>query len=537
MREFLRTTKGRACVILAAVLLLAGLAGGGYALWLYRQPKFHNLTMELGSPMPGVSEFLTQYGKAEKAELVTTGADLTQPGQVSLTFRHGTREETVTLTIQDTTAPEIELRDLVLETGTVPAPEDFVVSIRDCGAAQVRFAEEFVLPETYDDMTVSLLAADESGNVTGASAKITWLWLREAFELELGDTLEKADLLLDPEKDEALLDQQILDEINSAPVGEYVIASVSGGKTATCAVTVRDTTGPELVLKEVHLYAGGTVTLEDFVESASDLSGVAEIRLVTEPDLSIDGEQTITVEAEDNCGNVTSAETKLYIATDNVPPTFSGLSGMTVKKHGSLNYTSGVSATDEKDGKVSFTYDASKVDLDTAGTYYVTYTARDSSGNVATAKRKVTVEHDAEDTAALVKEIAAGVGDDLTEIKNYVKNKIGNYVSSAYGGDDPVWYGFTNRRGNCIVFAKCLKAVLDEKGFETQLIWVTGPSGWEESHYWVLVKTGAGWRHLDATPGTHQKYPGPMTDEERYDSLTRGSVHRDWDRTMWPACD
>lgn len=537
MKEFLKSTKGKVCIALAVVLVLAGLAGGWYALWLHRQPKFHDVTIELGEQMPDISEFLTEYGKKDKARLVTEASaiDLEKVGTLELTFRQGAKEETVTLTIVDTTAPEIRLKDLVLATGTVPAAEDFVEQIKDYGAVEVSFGAEFVQPETYDDMTVSILVKDASGNTTAGSATVSWLWLKEAFRLELGDTLEKADLLLDPEKDEALLDQQIIDEINTAPAGKYVIASTSGSKTVTCTITVSDAIGPEIVLKEVYVYAGGTAALEDFVESISDPSGVAEVRLMTELTFTEEGVQTVTVEAEDVYGNITSAETTLHIVTDTVAPTFSGLSDMTVKKHSSPNFKSGVSATDDRDGKLSFTYDASKVDLDTAGTYYVTYTARDSSGNVTTAKRKVTVEHDQEDTKALLASIADKLSDDPEKIRDYVRYSI-RYSANESGGDDPFWYGFTVKRGNCLVFATCLKQLLDYKGYETQLIWVTAPEKYYKSHYWVLIKLEEGWRHIDATPGVHATY-SLMTDEQRYKSLVKAGVNRDWDRTMWPACD
>lgn len=531
MRGFFGTTKGKVCIIVVLSLILVGLLGVVYGLWLYEQPKFHDVTMELGDEMPETSAFLTKYANEKRVRLMTRAADipLDQVGQYSVVFCHGKKEETITLTVQDTTAPKLVLRDVVLTTDETVVPEIFVEQIMDHDEVEVNFAEDQVFPDSYEDVKVHIVAKDASGNVTAASCSLSWLWLAESFELELGETLEKADLLLNPEQDDALVDQQIIDEINESSAGEYVITSTSGSKTVTCAVTVKDTTGPELVLKEVYVFLGGSAALEDFVESVSDLSGVADTRLMTELVFDTEGVQTIVVEAEDAWGNVTSLETSLHIVTDAVPPTFSGLSDMTVEKHSSPNFKSGVSATDDRDGTVSFTYDTSKLDLDTAGTYYVTYTAMDKSGNVTTAKRKVVVNHDAEDTAALVKQIAAKAGDDPVTIKNYVKNYVRNYSAPESGGSDPVWYGFTNRRGNCLVFAKCLKAVLDEKGYETKLIWVTSPASRVKSHYWVLIKVNGEWMHLDATPGIHQDCPGLMNDEERYETLRYG---RDWDRTL-----
>ena len=157
------------------------------------------------------------------------------------------------------------------------------------------------------------------------------------------------------------------------------------------------------------------------------------------------------IEAEDKHGNITRQETTLLVTTDNVPPVISGLSAMKVEKNGKPNYLAGVTATDAVDGACTVTYNADKVNLSKAGVYYITYYAKDKSGNVATARRKIEVTHNAEDTRNLVKSIAEGLGNDPEALRNYVRSKIG--YSSSWGGDDPVWYGFTNWTGNCYVHA------------------------------------------------------------------------------------
>jgi transglutaminase-like putative cysteine protease len=156
----------------------------------------------------------------------------------------------------------------------------------------------------------------------------------------------------------------------------------------------------------------------------------------------------------------------------------------------------------------------------------VTYSAVDKSGNKATARRKVVVQHDKEDTKALVRDIAAGLSNDPEAIRDYVRKTI--KYSSDWGGDDPVWYGFKNKKGNCYVHALCLQELLEAKGWATKLIWVT-----DKSHYWNLVKIGGVWKHIDATPGTrHTKY-SLMNDEQRLETLSG----RTWDTSKWPACE
>ena len=196
-------------------------------------------------------------------------------------------------------------------------------------------------------------------------------------------------------------------------------------------------------------------------------------------------------------------------------------------KHSQPDFLKDVFAKDDIDGEIAATVDTSDLDLTKAGTYYITYSAIDSSGNTGTYKRKVTVEPDEEDTAALVAEIAETLPDDPEAIRDYVHDLIG-YRGDAWGGDDPVWYGLNNHAGNCYVHANTLKAFLDYKGYETQLIWVTN-----KTHYWLIIKLDEGWRHIDSTPSSQHEKVGLGTDRVRYLNLNG----RNWDRSQWPKCE
>ncbi len=121
--------------------------------------------------------------------------------------------------------------------------------------------------------------------------------------------------------------------------------------------------------------------------------------------------------------------------------------------------------------------------------------------------------------------IASSLSNDPEAIRDYVRTIT---YSTNWGGSDPVWYGFTNRSGNCYVHAMCLKAIFDYKGITSQLIWTT-----EKTHYWLIVYVNGGWKHIDATPTTlHSKY-SLMNDEQRLSTLSG----RTWDTSAWPACE
>ena len=590
-----------------AVLLVVMGALGGYTLWHYKQPKFHDLTIELGVPMPSVEKFMTQYADEEKAALVTaeTEIDLTKTGVQQIQLSHGRKTETITLTIVDTTAPILRLQDVSADIGTELTPEDFVQDVVDFSKVTLRFAEPLETPEGYGDVSVDVIASDESGNETRRTCNLSYLWMRSELTLELGGSVSKSDILMNAEKDGELLDQAALDALTTAAVGIYPItATTADGKTGTCQITVVDTVAPALKVRDVTVYDGEPVTLNDFVVSATDLSGEVTTKLLQQPNTLVAGTYTITVEATDCNGNKATADVTLTVRKDTTAPVFSGLKKLSTDPNQKPNYTAGVSAIDDRDGQLSYEYDDSQVDLsksgtytviytardkagnqareerkvvvlsDTeapkfsglkdittqknkkpdytqgvmakdnwdgvveftfddgkvnlskAGTYYVTYSARDKAGNQTTSRRKVVVEHDQEDTKALVKEVAAGLSSDPEAIRDYVRNSI--KYSSDWGGDDPVWFGLKNKKGNCLVHAMILQELLESKGYETKLIWVT-----DKSHYWNLIKLNGTWKHIDSTPGVrHTKY-SLMNDEQRLETLQG----REWDTSQWPACE
>ena len=520
----------RGSFVAATVLLTAATFWAGLGIWNYQQPKFQDVTVELGTQSISIRDFMTENAKMNKVSFVTDPAliNLNKTGEMEITLAHGGSRETVTFTVQDTTAPEVVFRQLVTKNiDYIPDPEDFVVSVRDEDNAYVFFEDEVILSKDYSDVVVTVVVEDASGNRTTQKCVLRWNWMPEKINLEYGKKLKVEDVLLDPVRDGSLINPEEIDKINKSGVGTYTITSTIGERTAECSVVVADTTGPELELKDVQVKLGGSTRLDAFVVSAKDISGVADVRLMTEMDFSTAGKQTVVIEAEDIYGNITSKEATLYVVEDFTPPKISGADKtLSVEKHSKVDFLKGVSAYDKKDGNCKVTCNSSAVKLDVAGTYYITYTSVDNSGNTATVKRKVIVEHDAADTKALVKKIAATQGSDPEKIRDYVRSSI--RYNHDWGGDDPVWYGFTNKVGNCYVHAKCLKAIFDLKGIENQMIWVTN-----KSHYWLLVKINGQWKHIDPTPSQlHGKY-SLMNDEQRLSTLSG----RKWDTSKWPACE
>lgn len=524
-----RSKAGSLCIAALCLVILAGAAFGGYELWHSKQVKFHDVTVELGTGTVSIRDFMTQYARPSQVGFVSDVSviDLNSVGKTELILRHGKQEQTVTLTVQDTTEPTVEfLQTLSWWADEQPEPEDFIANVSDHSETSIRFEQPFTVSEGYADQTVRVVVEDAWGNGTVGECTVVWNWLAESCLLELGDSLTAEDLLANPGRDSDLLDQAELDRISSAGIGTYTLTCDTGAKSMTCTVTVQDTVGPVITLREAQCDPGGSVTVEDFVESAEDFSGVAAIRFVSAPDCQTKGTYTVEIEAEDTLGNITRQESTLWVTTDRYGPVISGASGeLTVERDSTPDFLEGVTATDDVSGDCRVSVDTSGVNLSKAGTYFITYSAVDAAGNETTLKRKVTVTHNAQDTAELVAKMAERVDDDPVNIRYFVRNTI--HYSSNWGGDDPAWFGFTYRHGNCYVHAVALQAILEQKGYETQLIWVT-----DKSHYWVIVKVDGVWWHLDATPSDLYDYRGLMDDATRYATL----ANRNWDRTKWPVC-
>ncbi len=514
-------------IILAAVWVLAVI---GWGIWQYSQPRFHDVFLELGADHVTVDQFLTIYGDADAAAFVTDlqSIDWKTVGTTQVTLKHGLKQETVALTIRDSLAPRVEFLEQLTEAiGYDPKPEDFVISAQDASSVTLSFKTPPETPADYSDVTVTVVVTDAYGNAVERQCILSYSWLRSHVTVELGQLLDKASVLMDSQKDGHLVEQEDLDAINAAGVGKYTITSQSGGKTATCVITVQDTKAPVVTVVELQRYQGDTAKAEEFVQSAEDPSGTVTIRFAREPDWNTLGKQTVTLLVTDPVGNSAEVEAALEILADTEAPAIQFRGTLTVGKNGEPDYLWDVSAYDNRDGECAVTVDASDVDLTQAGSYYVTYYAKDSAGNTAQKKRQVVVSPDKEDTAKLVAEVAAGLSDDPEAIRDFVREI--KYTSN-WGGDDPVWFGLTNKHGNCLVHNLTLKALLEEKGYETQLIWVEEQY---DPHYWLIIKLDGKWKHIDGTPGpTHTRY-SLMDDQQRLETL-KG---RKWDFSKWPACE
>ena len=490
--------------------------------------KFKDGVIEFGTQEVSVDDFLISSIYKKKSSIVRglENVDFSKVGEYDVTLKYKKKEQNVKLKIVDTTPPVVRFQNITQYTNYEINGEDFILSIDDLSPTEVSYEAQDVDTSKYKDYTVKVKVKDIYGNETSEDCLLSIGWLKKEVVLELGSENTRENLVVNVDADAKKVPKDILNEINTNEVGVYQITINYDGEDYNSTIKVEDTTPPVLELKDVTVYNDKTTTKDAFIKKASDNSGKVTTNLLTEMKFGEFGTQEIVIEAVDPSGNKTQGTAYLYVKKDTTGPKFSGLSDLTVDKNASIDYRKGVTANDSVDGPVDFTLDASKVSIGEAGTYYVTYVARDSSGNVSTLKRKVTVRHDQNDTNNLVNQFSNGVGSDIPSIVNYVRNSI--RYSASWGDSDPVWYGLTEKRGNCYVHAVVLDRVLRNKGYNTKLIWT-----YDRSHYWNLVYSGGVWRHVDSTPGNNYVL---LTDEEMSQKLpvTKGGG---WDPTGWPAAN
>lgn len=516
------------------------------------------MQLELGTQEIKIQDFLTDEKYAENAEFVTdiSQIDLSKVATYEITIKLNDKEYTSTLDIKDTTAPQVKFQDVDGYTDYQINPEDFIAEKTDASNMEVSLGNEVTI-NGFGEYHPLIIVKDEYGNETSQECLLNISYIRSKFTLEYGNKLTKEDLLFNVAEYQDTVNQADIDTINSYDVGEYDLKSVYDGQEKITKITIQDTVAPELVLKDVTLYTEQTITdANQFVEKAEDLAGVT-LNILTEIDYSIIGDQEVTIEAVDSHGNKTSQTAKLPIKEDTEGPVFSGISDLKVTKGDTADYKKGVTAKDGKDGDVEFTVDSSSVKLDTAGTYYATYTATDKAGNTTTSKRKIIVSEKSTASSSstsssssgdvyakadefIVKATSgvSGTANKILAIKNYLRNNIKyshRYNASNTGSvNTAAMKAFTAYEGDCYIHAAAAQVMFTRLGVQSIIV-----NALDYTHYWNMVYINGGWKHVDPTPGWAYADVGFMNDAKRLETLRRinGYEYRDWDRSKFPVAN
>lgn len=208
--------------------------------------------------------------------------------------------------------------------------------------------------------------------------------------------------------------------------------------------TIADTQPPTITSKELKVEYGDTLNYSDLVSVTDDSSDEIELTVVNSDvnGITIDedsktiafgmlGTFEIAVSATDRSDNTSEAKVLIVVEDYDHPvlllsqTTFSLTAGDAVP-----NYVSVAKASDNVDGDLTaaISVDSSEVNYNSPGTYEVTYTVSDSSGNVTV--QTATVSIAAKPQPASSNNITSGTGDSQVMITRtgecYHTHKCGN---------------------------------------------------------------------------------------------------------------
>ena len=283
------------------------------------------------------------------------------------------------------------------------------------------------------------------------------------------------------------------------------------GRNFPCRLIIADTIPPEGQGITQKIF-----TCDEIPDAASCITGIEDITDVVAtwqdlPDMSEGGNFTAVALLTDGCGNVTTVEVPFEVTKDDTPPVIEGVRDMEVYIGDAITYKDKVTVTDDYDENPVLDVDTSNVDLYEEGTYEVTYTATDFSGNETSITINLTLSEKPEGYVEpeVVYAEAKKVLDEITEpgmtdeeialqicwwcrynIRFILRTETRSWTEAAYNA-------FVYRTGNCFSTAYAAKALYDVAGFENMIIerypYQTA------THFWNYVLINGQWYHCDST--------------------------------------
>lgn len=273
------------------------------------------------------------------------------------------------------------------------------------------------------------------GSLTGCgSTKLT----KSSITIELGneDAIKVSDFM-DLSKDELKSAKLNTKDVNFFKEGNYKATISYKDKDYDIKVKVKDTVAPKITVSDnIVVQTNNPLHMSDIITNVTELSGNIDASFKDKPKSestdstektdstestegsatgviavggcnlkhndeitytkSGDYDNTITV--TDDAGNSTDIDIKISVID---APSINGISDKTVTVGDAVDYLSGVSAVDGKGTDItgSIEVDSSKVDINTPGTYQITYKVTDSYGFSTGANCNITVNEKKEEVA------------------------------------------------------------------------------------------------------------------------------------------
>lgn len=537
-----------------SLLLLAGIL---FWAWLFSSPLKKRLTLEAGSYQLTGEEFLRLPFSSPNLKLLTdlNAIDTHVPGDYPVQFLVNGETQVCLLRVRDTIKPVATTQDLIIPAGIKIEPDVFLSSVTDETAVTAKLTTKQREPIKVSKLepgqyALTLTVTDAGKNRSRYPVSLTICNIRSSCQAELGN----ADYSVENYR---LSDAEELNwatDITSllSQVGTHDAAIEVNGLITPVELVVADTTAPQITASDVHVWLGEAAAPEDFATDIQDASEVT-MQYQTVPDYNQTGEQSISLVAIDSYGNETAFSGHLTIEKDTSGPDLLGLRDLSFPLGATITYRKSVFAIDNKDGEVKLQVDSSRVNPLKQGSYLVTYSATDSSGNESTATVHITITEplpvSEEEVYALADEVLMELGmtDDyhvLRAIYDWCQSTIYyNGKSDKSSALQAAYDGFTTHSGDCYTYYAVADMLLTRAGYESME--VNRDEIYESFHAWNLVRYQNNWYHFDACPLMNGEtfVPFLVTDDElltfsaAYGQRYPDASHRNYyqfDETLYP---
>ena len=276
------------------------------------------------------------------------------------------------------------------------------------------------------------------GSMTGCgSTKLT----KSSITIELGneDAIKISDFM-DLSKDELKSAKLNTKDVNFFKEGNYKATISYKNKDYDIKVKVKDTVAPKITVSDnITVQTNNPLHMSDIITNVTELSGSIDASFKDKPKSeSTDNTESVsatdntestesgsasviavggcnlkhndeitytksgdydnTITVTDDAGNTSDIDIKISVID---APSINGISDKTVTVGDTIDYLSGVSASDGKGTDItgSIEVDSSKVDINTPGTYQITYKVTDSYGFSTGANCNITVNEKAQEVA------------------------------------------------------------------------------------------------------------------------------------------
>lgn len=274
-------------------------------------------------------------------------------------------------------------------------------------------------------------------------------------------------------------------------------------------LSIRDKEAPILQVTDLDIYNNETVTVDDFVVECDDQTRV-KVYLQSPIDYSIDGEQKVTIIAEDEAGHKTVRSATLMHITDETPPRITGDPLIRTVRGESIAYKSHISVLDDYDPEPVIEINNSEVNLEEEGSYPIWYTATDRCGNQSVLQSEVVVSAPSAETVsdeevnALVDSIMSQIItedmqpiDKVWAIYEYVRHIQYAKGEYSYNYKYEGYKYLRDQKGDCYGSYAAAKLFFDRLGYPNLSLEKKGGS----THFWNMVSIDGGktFYHFDAT--------------------------------------